>query len=429
MRLFSASLAGLAASSRKIMNIKQVITPFDKGFSKKEHRAGSRPFNSYQRSKRLKKWMREVFRNKVPAVFAEGEVHLCSARGKWNLKALLEQELVLGDFVVKHSLRSQSKNPQKQDSLVLELLLVNSQQSYIYIVEDRGYDLSVISSDANVAEQVLLSLRKEFLPDEVKAPKKKEVFFNLIDVTKQNVKSKRIKMRENYQLTSDDLNLHYGDQFADWEQRFIEKLGAGSQGLTILRGDPGTGKTYFIRHLISRLRETHIFYLINLTDFDLLTSPTMVEFWSEEMRGRDHPFDIKGDRKTKKKMKRVIIIEDAERLLSVRTKDSSGSVSELLNMCDGLLGDFLQVHLVCTANCPVDDFDPAVVRSGRLTAMKEFVPLDSSRAREIAGKIDVELEEGKKYTLAEIYNQTSNGAEDIKEAPRIGFMGGSEELS
>ncbi|MFK5921143.1 MAG: AAA family ATPase [Verrucomicrobiota bacterium] len=403
------------------MNIKQVITPFDKGFSKAEHRAAARPFNSYQRSRPLQKWMRDIFRNQVPQVFAEGEVHLCSARGKWNLRALLEQESVLGDFVVKYSLRSQSKNPQKQGSLVLRLLLMNSQQTYIHMVEDGGYDLSVISSDANVAEQLLLSLREKFLPT-AKAAKKKKAFFNLINVTKENVESKRIKMRENYQLASDDLNLHYGDQFADWEQGFIKKLGAGSQGLTILRGDPGTGKTYFIRHLISRLRETHIFYLINLTDFDLLTSPTMVEFWSEEMRGRDHPFDIKGDRKKKKKMKRVIIIEDAERLLSVRTKDSSGSVSELLNMCDGLLGDFLQVHLVCTANCPVDDFDPAVVRSGRLTAMKEFVPLDYTRAREIAGKIGIKLEEGKEYTLAEIYNQAPNGVEDVKASAKIGFQ-------
>lgn len=404
------------------MNIKQIITPFDKGFSKAEHRAGSRPFNSYQRSKPLKKWLRDVFRNKVPQVFAEGDIHLCSARGKWDLRALLEQESVLGDFVVKYSLRSQSKNPQKRGSLVMELLLMDSQQTYIYVVEDGGYDLSVISSDADVTEQLLLSLREKFLPA-AKAPKKRKAFFNLINVTKNNVESKRIKMQENYQLASKDLNLHYGDKFADWEEGFIEKLGAGSQGLTILRGDPGTGKTYFIRHLISRLRGTHIFYLINLTDFDLLTSPNMVEFWSEEMRRRDHKFDlIKGDRKTKGKMRRVIIIEDAERLLSIRTKDSSGSVSELLNMCDGLLGDFLQVHLVCTANCPVDDFDPAVVRSGRLTAMKEFVPLDYARAREIAGKIGVELEEGKQYTLAEIYNQTSNGAENVKGTPKIGFM-------
>jgi hypothetical protein len=85
--------------------------------------------------------------------------------------------------------------------------------------------------------------------------------------------------------------------------------------------------------------ETHRFYLINLNNFNLLTSPSMVEFWSNDLGG----FDTR----SKTKLKRVIIIEDAERLLSTRTKGGAGSVSELLNMCDGLLGDFLKVHLIC----------------------------------------------------------------------------------
>jgi len=38
--------------------------------------------------------------------------------------------------------------------------------------------------------------------------KKEKAFFNLINVTKDNVEAKRIKMRKNYQRVSDDLNLH-----------------------------------------------------------------------------------------------------------------------------------------------------------------------------------------------------------------------------
>lgn len=407
------------------MNIKQLLNPFAKGFTEADHAAASRNRNSYEGCEELLKRLEKFFHKKIPDGLLKKGVHVCSARGKWDLLALLEQTLGKGDFVVKHSLRSQSNKPDAKGSLIIELLLENKQQSYIHVTEDKGYDLSVISSDANAAEEMLASLREEFLPI-AKAAKKKKAFFNLINITKNRVESKRIKLRKNYQLSSSSLDLHYGETFADWEQGFVEKLGQGTQGLTIFRGDPGTGKTFFIRHLISRLRETHRFYLINLSDFDLLTSPSMVEFWSDELDGISYEIPFGNDmtkdaKKRRKKIKRVIIIEDAERLLSTRTKGEAGNVSELLNMCDGLLGDFLQLHLICTANCPMEDFDPAVVRAGRLVAMKEFLPLDEDQAQILAGKIGIELKAGNKYTLADIYNQAPSGAEDIAEAAKIGF--------
>lgn len=397
------------------MNTQQLLDPFTPKFREHEFMSAARGGHGMNDSKPLVKNIGDFFHNIVPAVFLKDGPHVCSARGRWDLLGLLKQEVENGDFEVKRSKTAQSIRPGTKGTVIYELLLESSGQTFIHVVEDHGYDLSVISTDQNAAAQILESLRAKFLT-EPKAPKKKKAFFNLINLTPRGVDAKRIELRKKCRLSPSKLKMHYGDEFAEWEDGFVQQLGKGSQGLTILRGDPGTGKTFFIRHLIASLQDTHRFYLINLTDFNLLTSPNMVEFWSGDMN--------RFDRRTKKKLKRVIIIEDAERLLSKRTQGDAGSVSELLNMCDGLLGDFLQVHLICTANCPVDDFDPAVVRSGRLTAMREFLPLDYAQAQGLAQKVGIELEKGGEYTLADIYNQRPNGTDEIKgrEASKIGFL-------
>lgn len=46
----------------------------------------------------------------------------------------------------------------------------------------------------------------------------------------------------------------------------------------------------------------------------------------------------------------VLIVEDAENIIMDRRQNSSSSVSNLLNISDGLLADFLNVQLVFTFN-------------------------------------------------------------------------------
>lgn len=395
------------------MNTAELIDPFAKGFSEGPYMSSIRGMSQFKEREPLRKNLDDFFHGNLPDEFSDTGVHVCSTRGKWDLPALLDQMVGNGDFTVKCSKTAQSLKPTAKGNLIYEMLLHNTEQTYIHVVEDRGYDLSVISEDHKAASELLSSLRRKFLP-KLKPPKPKKAYFNLININKLGVDTNKIKLRKKCRLSSKKLGLHYGEDFLNWEQAFVDQLGKGSQGLTILRGDPGTGKTFFIRHLIASLQDSHRFYLINLNDFNLLTSPSMVDFWSSDISIYDGA--------SKKPLKRIIIIEDAERLLSTRTEGGAGSVSELLNMCDGLLGDFLQAHLICTANCPLDDFDPAVVRSGRLTAMREFLPLDYEQARGLAEKVGIEIDEGKQYTLADIYNQEPRGVEEMPEAPRIGFL-------
>ena len=135
------------------------------------------------------------------------------------------------------------------------------------------------------------------------------------------------------------LALHYGAAFPTWHAhltaRLRECLPLGG-GLTLLRGQPGTGKSTYLRFLLAELRRTHRFYYLPTGNFHLLTNPAMVDFWLQE--GKDH--HGRGGR--------VVILEDAERLLMERAADNRDALSNLLNLADGFLGDALQLHIIAT---------------------------------------------------------------------------------
>jgi hypothetical protein len=39
--------------------------------------------------------------------------------------------------------------------------------------------------------------------------------------------------------------------------------------------------------------------------------------------------------------------------------------STLLNLTEGILGDFLSIQIICTVSCKASDLDPALMRPGR----------------------------------------------------------------
>jgi len=117
----------------------------------------------------------------------------------------------------------------------------------------------------------------------------------------------------------------------------------------------------------------------------------------------------------------VVILEDAEDLLMERRTDNQAKVSALLNIADGLLGEFLQVHLLCTVNAPLERLDPAILRPGRLVAYRDFGRLNRQQARRLAQVKGLRLSQDQTdYTLAEIYSDKP-WIEDGCNQPSIGF--------
>jgi hypothetical protein len=209
--------------------------------------------------------------------------------------------------------------------------------------------------------------------------------------------------------TPEDLRLHYGDDFEDWHREFMKELSARRHGLTILQGPPGTGKTTYLRHLSYQLRQTHRFYYLPLAVYPALSSPAFVDFWISE--NEQH-----------KALTKVVVLEDAEPLVAQRDPENQETLSTLLNIGDGFLGDFLCLHLICTINTPIGRLDPAVKRSGRLIAARRFDRLNWAQAERLARARGLDLKFRESYSLAEIYRFSTLAAQITQTDERqIGF--------
>ena len=210
-------------------------------------------------------------------------------------------------------------------------------------------------------------------------------------------------------VTDDFLHLCYGEDILAWVAKFADKTLSRAGGLTIFDGPPGTGKTSLISQMIRRLEKTHIFYSLPVSQDGLLSAPELVPFWQRE--NTRHADRVK-----------VIVMEDAERLLWRRNGDNREAVSSLLNIADGLMGRMLRLHIICSVNAKMEDLDPAVLRPGRLMNHRRFALLSREAAERVAADRGLAFqpnEWSEEYTLAEVLNP--DASEPAVEKPSIGF--------
>jgi Cdc6-like AAA superfamily ATPase len=259
----------------------------------------------------------------------------------------------------------------------------------------------VWAASHDTAKQQFRALRNRYL----RKPRQKRSASNFTVLTTRCgvLTTRDITLRSALQNHA-DVSLNYGDDFSSWSLQFIWQLKRQRCGVTILRGEPGTGKTTYLRYLTRKLRRTHRFYYLPLTVYPLLSNPSAVDFWMIEQEM--YP-----------KLRKIVILEDAESLLMERASDNQASVSNLLNISDGFLGDVLRVHVICTINCPIDRIDPALLRPGRLVAMREFARLSATDATALARAKGLPLSRESDCSLAEIYNS----GHTLPKVDRIGF--------
>src|SRR5204863_7403258 len=80
------------------------------------------------------------------------------------------------------------------------------------------------------------------------------------------------------------------------------------------------------------------------------------------------------------------------------------AVSNLLNISDGLLADFLNVQLICTFNSSLTTVDNALMRKGRLIARYEFGKLGITKAQKLSEYFGFDKMIDQPMTIAEIAN-------------------------
>ncbi len=139
--------------------------------------------------------------------------------------------------------------------------------------------------------------------------------------------------------------------------------------LSLLSGPPGTGKSFFMRGVISAAPAEVRFVVLPASAVGSISAPSLLTTLIEEGHSKSHPT--------------CLILEDADRGLAKRGPDNFDEVTDLLNIGDGLLGELADLRVIATTNATRPEIDPAILRPGRLAHRLEFGPLDIERARAI----------------------------------------------
>ena len=188
-------------------------------------------------------------------------------------------------------------------------------------------------------------------------------------------------------------DLHYGEGFEEFHKNLLDRLDKNTKGLVLLHGEPGTGKTQYIRILLKELAALNksIIYAPPSISANL-TEPAMIEFISSWIMDEERDC--------------ILLIEDAEPLLESRDNTGrSTGISNLLNMTDGLLNDILGLTVIATFNTQISKIDSALLRPKRLLARKEFKKLPKEMFVALAEALEMELPEiPYPASLAEFYS-------------------------
>jgi energy-coupling factor transporter ATP-binding protein EcfA2 len=193
---------------------------------------------------------------------------------------------------------------------------------------------------------------------------------------------------EDYDLIVDsmDIELNYGQSFLKAHDVIAQRLNKNNdKGIILLHGDPGTGKTSYIKHLTTLIKDKDILF-IPPSMAEMLSEPSIIPFLMDHKNS-------------------ILIIEDAERVIADREGNgSSAGVSNILNLTDGILGDCLSIQIIATFNMKREKIDQALLRKGRLIAEHKFENLSVDETNKLLKHIEKDFTSTEPMCLADIYN-------------------------
>jgi hypothetical protein len=163
---------------------------------------------------------------------------------------------------------------------------------------------------------------------------------------------------------------------------FVDDYLNSSENILLLIGPPGTGKSSYLQHIITRSERNA------LVTYD------------PEIMMKDGIFGMfmEGDYGT-------FVMEDADAFLTART-DGNTMMSKFLNVSSGIISTKRKKIIFSTNLDDVESIDPAILRPGRCFSVVQFRKLTFTESKEFINQnnIAAELEVGSEYTLAELYN-------------------------
>ena len=213
-------------------------------------------------------------------------------------------------------------------------------------------------------------------------------------------------MLQPYTINGFDLDIdeNYDEHFkgvhekiVDWAQDFSLQ----NNRITLLHGEPGSGKTNYIKYLLNQLPSVRKIY-IPPCYVEALSDPAFLGF-------------------IKNYSNSLLLIEDAEKVLISREQDETNSaMSIILNLSDGIMGSVLNFKMIATFNTSEDKIDKALKRKGRMFIKHFFGELSKEKTKALYHKLYGIDPPEDRMVLASIYNPEDNGGTP-KPRKSVGF--------
>lgn len=189
------------------------------------------------------------------------------------------------------------------------------------------------------------------------------------------------------------------ESLEDYYDRYMES----NASILLLIGPPGTGKTTFIRGLLSHRNSSA---LVTYDSAILEKDYVFARFIEDNAE--------------------VMVLEDSDAFLKSRT-DGNTMMHRFLNVGDGLVTTKGKKMIFSTNLPSIRDIDSALIRPGRCFDIVTFEPLNVEQANALADKLGVKLpvrprgKETLPYTLAEVFNQQTEQAKTATNK-KVGFI-------
>ena len=191
--------------------------------------------------------------------------------------------------------------------------------------------------------------------------------------------------------------------FTNGVDSFIDEYINSNSAILLLYGPPGTGKTTFLRHLLSKNQRNA---LVSYDELVLNDDRFFIDFIASE----------KND---------TLIIEDADVMLTSRSKDKNVMMSRFLNVSEGLIKIKNKKIIFTTNISQLTNVDEALLRPGRCFSTVEFRNLTSDEARIAALSADLPMQawtSKQSWPLSEMFNVKTKLVTANHKQHKIGFV-------